>query len=224
MCHDSIRVTFTVADLQNLTESDEFDEDRALADEDDLEYGSGHQPVNRGSNSGVPSQHPEDQVSPADRDDLDEMDRTVESSFPARVNITVEKPESGALLIQSVAQDGVFQIEEVAFFDKPELANAATAERDWSRQSLYAGPPFENLDEELQSFFERYLDERGVNVELANMIPDYIQVKEQKEYVRWLESESCPCIILPCKVPLTRLLQTSRTLSRPRWNKVEVKL
>ena len=83
----------------------------------------------------------------------------------------------------------MFQIEEVAFFKKAELANATTAERDWSRQSLYAGPPFENLDEELQAFFERYLDDRGINVELANMIPDYIQVKEQKEYVRWLESK-----------------------------------
>ena len=183
---NSIRVTFTVADLQNLTEPDELD-DEALGDED-LEYGSGHQPANRGNASGVPSQHPEDQVAPSDRD-YEDLDRGVESSFPARVNVTVEKAGSGALLIQSVAQDGVFQIEEVAFFSKPELANAGTAERDWSRQSLYAGPPFENLDEELQAFFERYLDERGVNVELANMIPDYIQVKEQKEYVRWLESE-----------------------------------
>jgi complement component 1 Q subcomponent-binding protein len=69
------------------------------------------------------------------------------------------------------------------------LAHAATAEKDWARQSLYAGPPFENLDEDLQTYLERYLEERGINAELANMIPDYIQVKEQKEYVRWLESK-----------------------------------
>merc|ERR1712187_932281 len=94
----------------------------------------------------------------------------MEPSFPARVNVTVEKPGNGALLIQT------------------ELAHAQTAEKDWARQSLYAGPPFENLDEELQTFLERFLEERGINAELANMIPDYIQVKEQKEYVRWLEN------------------------------------
>ena len=35
---------------------------------------------------------------------------------------------------------------------------------------------------------ERYLDERGVNTALAIFVPDYIDMKEQKEYVRWLEN------------------------------------
>ncbi|KAI9925662.1 hypothetical protein ASPWEDRAFT_41787 [Aspergillus wentii DTO 134E9] len=181
--NEEIRLTFTVADLQNLSEQEDFD-DGALADEMDFE---GHQPTNQGRAGGVSQQHPEDRVAPADRE-LDELDRDVEPSFPARVNVTVEKPGNGALLIQTVAQDGLFQVEEVSYFSKPDLAHAQTAEKDWARQSLYAGPPFENLDEDLQSYLERYLEERGVNAELANMIPDYIQVKEQKEYVRWLES------------------------------------
>ncbi|KAE8136372.1 mitochondrial glyco protein [Aspergillus pseudotamarii] len=181
--NEEIRLTFTVADLQNLSEQEEFD-DQALSDE--LDFEAGHQPVNRGANGNV-AQHPEDRVAPADRE-LDELDRDLEPSFPARVNITVEKPSNGALLIQTVVQDGLFQIEEVSYFSKPDLAHAQTAEKDWARQSLYAGPPFENLDEDLQTFLERYLEERGINAELANMIPDYIQVKEQKEYVRWLEN------------------------------------
>jgi complement component 1 Q subcomponent-binding protein len=154
----------------------------ALNDELDFQ---GHQPVNQGNGKNF-AQHPEDSLAPADRE-LGEED--LEPSFPARVNVTIEKPGNGALLIQTVAQDGLFQVEEVSFFSKPDLAHAATAEKDWARQSLYAGPPFENLDEDLQTFLERYLEERGINAELANMIPDYIQVKEQKEYVRWLESE-----------------------------------
>ena len=171
-----IRLTFTVADLQNLSEHEDLD---AL---DELDY-QGHQPVNQGGAGGF-AQHPEDSVSPADRGEQD-----LEPSFPARVNVTIEKPGKGALLIQTVAQDGLFQVEEVSYFSKPDLAHAATAEKDWARQSLYAGPPFENLDEDLQTYLERYLEERGINAELANMIPDYIQVKEQKEYVRWLESK-----------------------------------
>ncbi|KAL5359757.1 mitochondrial glycoprotein [Aspergillus floccosus] len=180
--NEEIRLTFTVADLQNLAEQEDFD-DAAL---DEMDFQSGHQPANQGRSGNV-AQHPEDSVAPADRE-LDDLDRDLEPSFPARVNITVEKPSNGALLIQTVAQDGLFQIEEVSYFTKPDLAYAQTAEKDWARQSLYAGPPFENLDEDLQTFMERYLEERGINAELANMIPDYIQVKEQKEYVRWLEN------------------------------------
>ncbi|KAL3482432.1 mitochondrial glycoprotein [Aspergillus californicus] len=180
--NEEIRLTFTVADLQNLNEQDDFD--AGLNDE--LDY-DGHQPVNQGRNSGNVSQHPEDSIAPADRE-TDNVDQDLEPSFPARVNVTIEKPGNGALLIQTLAQDGLFQIEEVSYFNKPDLAHAQTAEKDWSRQSLYSGPPFENLDEDLQTFLERYLEERGINAELANMIPDYIQVKEQKEYVRWLES------------------------------------
>ncbi|GIC86834.1 MAM33 family protein [Aspergillus udagawae] len=181
---EEIRLTFTVADLQNLSEQEDFD-DSAFADEMDFQ---GHQPANqgRGAPGGV-AQHPEDRIAPADRE-MEDLDRDMEPSFPARVNITIEKPGNGSLLIQTVAQDGLFQIEEVSYFSKPDLAHAQTAEQDWARQSLYAGPPFENLDEDLQTFLERYLEERGINAELANMIPDYIQVKEQKEYVRWLEN------------------------------------
>ncbi|KAJ6162506.1 hypothetical protein N7485_010736 [Penicillium canescens] len=157
--NETIRVSFTVADIQNISEQDEFD-DAALSDELDF------QNQNQGA---------------------EELEQP-EPSFPARVNVTIEKASNGALLIQTVVQDGVFQIEEVSHFAKAELAQAQTAEKDWARQSLYAGPPFENLDEDLQGLWERYLEERGLNAEFANMVPDYISVKEQKEYLRWLDA------------------------------------
>lgn len=119
------------------------------------------------------------------------MDPDAEPDFPARVNVTIEKPGSGALLIQTVVQNGYFQIEDLSYFAKPDLAHAQTAEKDWARQALYSGPPFGNLDETLQGLLDRYLEERGIDSELATMIPDYIQVKEQKEYVTWLESKFC---------------------------------
>lgn len=177
-----------MADLQNLSEQEDFD-DAALSDELDFQHQHQHQAVDQGRPSGSAASHPEGRAAPSDRELEEDLDRDLEPSFPARVNVTVEKPGAGALLIQTIAQDGVFQVEEVSYFNKPDLAHAQTAEKDWARQSLYAGPPFENLDEDLQSFIERYLEERGINAELANMIPDYIQIKEQKEYVRWLESK-----------------------------------
>lgn len=116
-------------------------------------------------------------------------DEILPPTFPARVNVTVEKPANGALLIQAVIQDGDLQIEEISHFANAEVANAATAEKDWARQSLYAGPPAENLDPELLAFWGRYLEERGLNLEFQNMVTDYIAFKEQKEYVRWLDSK-----------------------------------
>jgi complement component 1 Q subcomponent-binding protein, mitochondrial len=172
----SIRVTFTVSDLQNLPE-EEFDE---LAESD---Y---EQSVNHGQPGEPVATRPEDRVAPSDR----EFDDEPAPGFPARVNISIEKPGNGALLIQTTAQDGLFEIHEVSHFAKADLAEAETAEKDWLRQSLYSGPSYANLDEELQALFDRYLEERGFNAELANVIPEYITVKEQKEYTRWLESES----------------------------------
>lgn len=116
-------------------------------------------------------------------------DEILPPTFPARINVTIEKPNSGALLVQAVIQDGDLQIEEISHFKNAEIANAQTAEKDWTRQSLYAGPPAENLDPELLAFWGRYLEERGLNLEFQNMVTDYIAFKEQKEYVRWLESE-----------------------------------
>ncbi|RCH81031.1 hypothetical protein CU097_000071, partial [Rhizopus azygosporus] len=34
----------------------------------------------------------------------------------------------------------------------------------------------------------RYLEERGINSALANFLPDYIEYKEQKEYIQWLDN------------------------------------
>lgn len=80
-----------------------------------------------------------------------------------------------------------------------------TSEDDWKRQGLYMGPAvrapsrflsdclpladavgstshlqFDNLDEGVQSEFETYLEERGINSALALFIPDLAEWKEQK--------------------------------------------
>ncbi|KAJ5289042.1 hypothetical protein N7478_002072 [Penicillium angulare] len=159
--NENIRVTFTVADINNLSEDPMNDlTDDALSDEADYQQ-----------NQEVQS---EDDILPP--------------TFPARLNIAVEKANNGALLIQAVIQDGDLQVEEISHFKDAELAHSQTAEKDWSRQNLYAGPPAENLDPELIAFWGRYLEERGLNVEFQNMVTDYIAFKEQKEYVSWLEN------------------------------------
>tara|TARA_R110002060_G_scaffold53509_1_gene64142 strand:+ start:231 stop:662 length:432 start_codon:yes stop_codon:yes gene_type:complete len=109
-------------------------------------------------------------------------------SFPARLNIVVEKANKGALAVEAVVQDGMVVIDNVYYYTDAAHAHAKSADKVHERQDLYVGPPFGNLDEDLQVLLERYLDERGVNTALAIFVPDYIDMKEQKEYVRWLEN------------------------------------
>ncbi|KAK4696752.1 hypothetical protein P7C71_g1214, partial [Lecanoromycetidae sp. Uapishka_2] len=201
----SIRVSFSIADLNAMNDdADEYGEDKALYDEDPGEIPESAQSggantkgiINQGrTKGGNISIAPEDRVAPADREELAEdesatgdADPNAEPSFPARVNVMIEKKGKGTLQIETTAQDGEIVIDNVYYFQNAELADAKTAELDWKRRNLYEGPPFGNLDEDLQVLLERYLDERGVNTALALWVPEYIDFKEQREYLNWLEN------------------------------------
>ncbi|GAA5943131.1 Mam33p [Sporobolomyces koalae] len=101
--------------------------------------------------------------------------------------IVVSKSSGGALTIDAVAEAGSFLINNIAFYPDADVALGMKAEDDWKRQGLYMGPAFDNLDEGVQSEFENFLEERGVNSALALIIPDLAEWKEQKEYVAWLK-------------------------------------
>lgn len=143
-------------------------EDSALGDEEDVSGGR------KESEEGLEGEEVEDV----------EQD----SGFPVRLNIIIEKAGKGALNIEAVAQNGMIGIHNLHHYPDVALAQAKTAEKAHEAQNLYVGPPFENLDEDLQVLLERYLDERGVNSALAVFVPEYIELKEQNEYLRWLSS------------------------------------
>lgn len=151
-------------------------QDRALGDEQD-------ENINQGDEKNF-KVAPEDQLEGEEGAESEEEP----ASFPARLNIIIEKAGKGALAVESVVQDGMVVIDNVYYYTDPAHAHAKTAEKVHERQDLYVGPPFGNLDEDLQILLERYLDERGINTALAIFVPDYIDMKEQKEYVRWLEN------------------------------------
>jgi len=191
---EKIRITFTTADLNNNNVAEELAEDGAFDDADmDVQSGGANTKgaINQGrTQDGNVRVAPEDRVSPADREELEDdyEDDGGQQAFPAHASITIERPGKGAIAIEATAQDGDFIIEDLYWFPQADLADPATAEKDWSRRTLYTGPPFNNLDEDLQILLEKYLDERGINTRLAIFIPDYIDHKEQKEYIRWLNS------------------------------------
>ncbi|KAL8695392.1 MAG: hypothetical protein Q9218_000151 [Villophora microphyllina] len=202
---ESIRVHFSIADLNNTDQDpDQFDEDLALTDEEADEAAATNMQSGGGNTKGAINQGPtkggnfnvapEDSIAASDRpkgsyQEPGEGDEGAqEPSFPATINVSIEKAGKGTLQLEVVAQDGAIVIENVYYYSNPELPDAKTAELDWSKRNLYAGPPFGNLDEDLQVLLERYLEERGINTALALWIPEYIDWKEQREYISWLSN------------------------------------
>lgn len=186
---------FNLADFDQPSDA-ENTEDDALYDEDMPEEGQSgggntKGSINQGRVKGGNFQvAPEDDIAPADRDEF-RNDNEVQGSgnFPATVRVHVTRKGKGALTISCIADGGEIVIEEVSAYTKPELADAKSAENEFAGRNLYTGPPFSQLDDSLQELFETYLDERGINTAMALFIPDYIDMKEQKEYVRWLGSK-----------------------------------
>ncbi|CCA73728.1 related to mitochondrial p32 family protein [Serendipita indica DSM 11827] len=119
-------------------------------------------------------------------EDLSE-EEDVDTAFPVRCSITVSKPSGGALAFEAVAQHGMLQIENVAYYQDGKLATELTPEAEFKRRGTYAGPMFDHLDQSLQEAFEEYLKARKVDSDLALFIPEYAAWKEQQEYVSWLD-------------------------------------
>ncbi|CAN8237540.1 unnamed protein product [Cochlearia groenlandica] len=51
----------------------------------------------------------------------------------------------------------------------------------------YEGPDFEDLDENLQKAFHRYLEIRGIKASFTNFLGDYVANKDSREYLQWLK-------------------------------------
>ncbi|KAF2144639.1 uncharacterized protein K452DRAFT_266620 [Aplosporella prunicola CBS 121167] len=196
--NETIRVTFTIADLAEPQEPFDEESDEAMYDEaEEIDEQSGGAntkgSVNRGRTPGGNIRvAPEDKVSPADRPEFEDEyadDEPLTPSFPAHAVIRVTKDgQQGALCIEAVAQDSSFTISNVHYYADAENADPKTADKDYARRNLYPGPMFGNLDEDLQILLEEYLEERGVDTRMALFIPDYIDYKEQKEYLNWLKN------------------------------------
>ncbi|QDS71444.1 hypothetical protein FKW77_003678 [Venturia effusa] len=197
---ENIRISFTIADLTN-NEPQEPEGDRSLYGDEEEDFpleseqsggANTKGSVNQGRTSeGNVRMAPEDNASPADRPELDdEADQfNEETSYNARINVKITRDgQQGAMLIEAIAQDGDLLIDNVYFFTDADLAEPSGAEQEYKRKSVYAGPPFGNLDEDLQVLLEKYLGDRGINTRLATFVPEYIDYKEQKEYVNWLKN------------------------------------
>ncbi|KAI0381353.1 mitochondrial glycoprotein [Hypomontagnella monticulosa] len=166
--NETITVTFSISDLANYEPDDVYNEDAALAEED-VDAAEGRRSSQQESEEGM------------------EEDEETDAPVPCRLNIVVEKAGKGALNIEALAQDGQIVVENFYYFKDAALARGESAEVAHKAQDMYPGPPFGSLDEDLQILMERYLEERGITQALAVFVPDYMDIKEQREYQTWLK-------------------------------------
>lgn len=119
---------------------------------------------------------------------MDELDE--ENAAPINLSIVIEKPgkTAGALNIDATAQDGQIVVENLFYYDDVKVAKVENPEAAQKRADVYPGPPFGSLDDDLQVLMERFLEERGITQALAVFVPDYVDIKEQREYTRWLNN------------------------------------
>lgn len=180
-----ITVSFSIADI---TSYDPYGQDPALEDDEAFDDETNMQNSNKQSHvqstGGARSAPAEEDIEAEEEDEFDEP------PTPISLSILVEKPGKvgGALTIDASAANGNIQVENLHYWDDVSIAKAEGPEATHKRSELYPGPPFGTLDDDLQVLMERYLEERGITQALAVFVPDYVDVKEQKEYVRWLNN------------------------------------
>ncbi|KAF5023877.1 hypothetical protein F66182_4081 [Fusarium sp. NRRL 66182] len=167
---EKITISFSIADI---TSYDPYAEENAL-EEEGLEDEAGSSQRNARANEEL-------------EEDLDE-DADEDSPAPINLSIVVEKPGKapGALNIDATAQDGNIIVENLFYYADATVAKVESPEAAQKRADVYPGPPFGSLDDDLQVLMERFLEERGITQALAVFVPDYVDVKEQREYTRWL--------------------------------------
>ncbi|KAB8659337.1 hypothetical protein FH972_026226 [Carpinus fangiana] len=197
---EKIKVTFSVDDLNNVDEDpdqmqdhgmeDEFDDPSDLPTEAQANGGNTKASINQGRTAGGNFKvAPEDSIESSENVQNEEgIEHDNEPSFPAHLLVTVERANKGSLQIEAIAQDGLIVIDNIYFYKDASLADPKTAEQERTAARAYTGPPYGNLDEDLQILFENYLSERGINTTMALFVPEYIDYKEQREYTQWLSN------------------------------------
>jgi complement component 1 Q subcomponent-binding protein len=167
-----ITISFSIADI---TSYDPYAEENGLEEEGFEDEGAQSSQRNARANEEI-------------EEELDED--AEENAAPINLSIVVEKPgkASGALNIDATAQDGHIVVENLFYYDDAKVAKVESPEAAQKRADVYPGPPFGSLDDDLQVLMERFLEERGITQALAIFVPDYVDVKEQREYTRWLNN------------------------------------
>ncbi|KFK24609.1 hypothetical protein AALP_AA8G001400 [Arabis alpina] len=104
-----------------------------------------------------------------------------------------EQESSGKIRIPMVVNvskgDGVcLEFGVSAFADEIVIDSLSVKHPEGSDNELaYEGPDFDDLDENLQKAFYKFLEIRGIKPSFTNFLADYAANKDSREYLQWLK-------------------------------------
>ncbi|GJR15336.1 mitochondrial glycoprotein [Tanacetum coccineum] len=85
-------------------------------------------------------------------------------------------------------ENGILEFVCNVWPDSVEIEKVFMRDQDGMTGKPYMGPPFDDLDDELQTSLYDFLEERGINDELAVFLHKCMQHKSRNEYIRWMGS------------------------------------
>ncbi|KAJ2463507.1 Mitochondrial acidic protein mam33, partial [Coemansia sp. RSA 2320] len=107
--------------------------------------------------------------------------------FPIYFTATFAKPGAPILHMELECEEGEIGVDHMKFLPDEETAVSATVDKDWARKQVYCGPIFGQLSDDLKENIDEFLAERNIDTALTLFMQDFIEYKEQGEYLNWLK-------------------------------------
>ncbi|KAL5809250.1 hypothetical protein ACOSQ3_029941 [Xanthoceras sorbifolium] len=118
-------------------------------------------------------------VEGADEDgDDDNEDDEADNRYTIPLVVSITRGSGTCLEFGATASPDEIQIDSLSI-KQPEASED---------QIAYEGPDFEDLDENLQKAFHKYLEIRGIKPSTTNFLHAYMINKDSKEYLGWLNN------------------------------------
>ncbi|KAJ2476017.1 Mitochondrial acidic protein mam33 [Coemansia sp. RSA 2131] len=106
--------------------------------------------------------------------------------FAIGFTATISKPNTPVLFLELESNEGEVGVNHMRFLSNKDVSDISGMDLEWARQKAYCGPLFGQLSDDLKENIDAFLAERNIDTGLTLFMQDYIEHKEQGEYLNWL--------------------------------------
>ncbi|KAJ2081606.1 Mitochondrial acidic protein mam33 [Coemansia sp. RSA 988] len=107
--------------------------------------------------------------------------------FPIHFTATFSKPDAPVFYMELESSEGEIGVDHMRFMPDEATATGTDMASEWVRGQAYCGPIFGQLSDDLKENIDAFLSERNIDTALTLFMQDYIEFKEQSEYLTWLQ-------------------------------------
>ncbi|KAJ1762719.1 Mitochondrial acidic protein mam33 [Coemansia sp. RSA 1935] len=106
--------------------------------------------------------------------------------FAIGFTATISKNSTDMLFLELESNEGEVGVNHMRFLSNKDVSDISGMDLEWVRQKAYCGPLFGQLSDDLKENIDAFLAERNIDTGLTLFMQDYIEHKEQSEYLNWL--------------------------------------